>query len=40
MATGQAAITIPLTGLDRGMYLLAGYDRQGVLRANARFIKQ
>jgi hypothetical protein len=40
VATGQAAITIPLTGLDRGMYLLAGYDRQGVLRANARFIKQ
>jgi hypothetical protein len=40
VATGQAAVTIPLTGLDRGMYLLAGYDRQGVLRANARFIKQ
>ncbi|MBV6427539.1 MAG: hypothetical protein KIPDCIKN_02061 [Haliscomenobacter sp.] len=38
--TGQASITIPLNGLDRGMYLLAGYDRQGVLRANARFVKQ
>ncbi len=40
VTTGQAAITIPLNGLDRGMYLLAGYDRQGVLRANARFVKQ
>lgn len=40
VTTGQAAITIPLNGLDRGMYLLAGYDRLGVLRANARFVKQ
>jgi|GEM_PF-247643 hypothetical protein len=40
VTNGQAGVSVDLTGLDRGIYLLAGYDRQGVLRANARFVKQ
>lgn len=38
--TGQSTLEINLQGLDKGMYLLAGYNRQGALIANARFIKQ
>ena len=40
VTNGQYNLTVDLSGLGRGMYLLAGYDRQGVLKANARFIKQ
>ena len=37
---GQEQLNIDLTGLSQGMYVLTGYNTQGHLIANARFIKQ
>lgn len=38
--TGQSNLSITLSHLDKGMYILAGYDETGRLVANARFVKQ
>ncbi|MBK7873253.1 MAG: T9SS type A sorting domain-containing protein [Saprospiraceae bacterium] len=37
---GQSNLSITLSHLDKGMYILAGYDEAGRLIANARFVKQ
>ncbi|HQU58198.1 MAG TPA: T9SS type A sorting domain-containing protein, partial [Saprospiraceae bacterium] len=36
----DGAAYLNVSQLPKGMYLLAGYSRDGVLRANARFMKQ
>lgn len=38
--TGQSNLSIALSHLEKGMYILAGYDEAGRLIANARFVKQ
>ncbi|HMP15125.1 MAG TPA: T9SS type A sorting domain-containing protein [Saprospiraceae bacterium] len=37
---GQSNLNITVNQLDKGMYVLAGYDEAGQLIANARFVKQ
>ncbi|MDX1940875.1 MAG: T9SS type A sorting domain-containing protein, partial [Saprospiraceae bacterium] len=37
---GQSNLSITLNNLDKGMYILAGYDEAGRLIANARLVKQ
>ncbi len=37
---GQYNFNIDLAGLTNGMYVLTGYNAQGQLMANAKFIKQ
>ncbi|MEL7119011.1 MAG: T9SS type A sorting domain-containing protein [Bacteroidota bacterium] len=38
--TGQPAVNINLSDLNKGMYVLSAYDRSGALLGNAKFIKQ
>lgn len=38
--TGQSNLSISIDHLQKGMYMLAGYDETGKLIANARFVKQ
>ncbi|MCB9080098.1 MAG: T9SS type A sorting domain-containing protein [Lewinellaceae bacterium] len=38
--SGQQLVDLPVNTLDKGMYILAGFNRQGQLVANARFIKE
>lgn len=37
---GQTNLTIELSHLDKGIYILTGYDETGRLTSNARFVKQ
>lgn len=38
--TGQSALEMDFSSLEKGVYLLVGYDKRGVLKANAKFVKQ
>lgn len=39
-SNGNVNLSIPVSQLSKGMYILAGYDASGTLIANARFVKQ